>query len=203
MEYEALTADDLANVRELNQAWLELPGSEEPVPLTGQRRARLAEAPFLLFSLQPGDEALWHGLLANESQHDLFRRNRPVNGAKRDLQTDGLAFLWALARRNPYAARLVTGAPHRWCERIAARTLVRVQACARAVDLAVPLLSVESPLNRRLFTHGCSAVREKRIAAQLAVLQALLTVRHGTGQQRLQAAACRMPAPRRRVADKL
>ena len=203
MEYQGLTRDDLANVRALNRAWLGLQGSPTPVPLTRQRRERLAGAPFLLFSLQPDDEALWRRLLANDAQHDLFRRDRRVSGAKRDLQADGLAFLWALTRRNPYVARLVTGAPIRWCERIATRTLVRVQACARSCDLAVPMLPDDSILHRRLFTHGASAVREKRVAAQLAVLQSLLTADRSRDHNRLRAAACRMPAPRRRVADEV
>lgn len=203
MDYQALTTDDLANVRELNRIWLELPGLTTPVPLSRQRRERLSATPFLLFSLQPGDEALWRCLLADECQHDLFRRDRPVSTAKRDLQADGLAFLWSLTRRNPYVARLITGAPLGWCERVAALTLVRIQACARSRDLAEPLLSDESALYRRLFTHGSSAVREKRVSAQLAVMHALLTVGRGPDHGRLPAAACRMPAPRRRIADKV
>ncbi|MEJ2298117.1 MAG: hypothetical protein P8X94_06365 [Woeseiaceae bacterium] len=203
MDYQALTTDDLANVRELNRVWLELPGLTPPVPLTRQRRDRLAATPFLLFSLQPADEAMWRCLLADECQHDLFRRDQPVSAAKRDLQADGLAFLWSLARRNPYVARLITGAPLGWCERVAALTLVRIQACARSRDIAEPLLPEESALYRRLFTHGSSGVREKRVAAQLAVMQALLTAGRGPDHGRLAAAACRMPAPRRRIADEV
>ena len=203
MEYQGLTRDDLANVRELNRAWLGLPGSKTPVPLTSQRRERLAAAPFLLFSLQPDDEGLWRRLLADNGQHDLFRRNRSLSAVKRDLQADALAFLWALTRRNPYVARLVTGAPIRWCERIATRTLVRVQACARSCDLAVPILPDGSMLHRRLYTHGGSAVRERRSAAQLAVLQSLLTAGRVRDHVRLQAAACRMPVPRRRMSDEV
>jgi hypothetical protein len=203
MEYQGLTADDLANVRELNMAWLELPGSTMPVRLKKERRERLAATPFLLFSLQQGNERLWRRLLADEHQQDLFRRDRRVSAARRDLQADALAFLWALTRRNPYVARLITGAPFHWCERIAARTLVRIQTCARSGDLAEPLLSNESALHRRLFIHGSSAMREKRDAAQLAVLQAMLTAGHGAEYGRLPAAACRMPAPQRRIAGKL
>jgi hypothetical protein len=203
MDYQGLTRDDLDNVRELNRVWLELPDSSLPVPLARQRRERLAATPFLLFSLQAGDEALWRSLLADDAQRDLFRQGRPVSAARRDLQADGLALLWAMAHRNPYVVRLITGAPFRWCERIAATTLVRLQACARSCDLARPLLPETSPLYRRLFTHGSSAVRARRVSAQLAVMQAMLTTSHGIDRERLAAAACRVRVSRRRVADKV
>jgi hypothetical protein len=203
MEYQGLTTDDLANVRALNRAWLALgmPRTGEPLPLSRERQKRLAAAPFLLFSYQEQDTGLWQRLLAPGAQRDLFQQ--PSAGGLRDLQAAGLAFLWELTRRNPYAARVVCGAPLQWCEQLAAATLVRVHECARARDLARWRLPPDSPINRRLLRHGSSAVREPRIAAQLAALQSLLTTGPAPHYGRLQAAACRIPGVSRRISNEV
>ena len=204
MEYQGLTTDDLANVRALNRAWLALgmPRTKEPLPLSLQRQRRLASAPFLLFSFQEQDARLWQRMLEPGAQRDLFRQPS-ASGGLRNLQATGLAFLWELTRRNPYAARVVCGAPLQWCEQLAAATLVRVHECARSCDLAGWRFPVGSPINRRLLIHGSSAVREPRIAAQVAALQSLLTTAPTPHYGRLQAAACRVPGVSRRITDQV
>ena len=121
MEYEGLTQDDLANVRALNRAWLRLrPQDSKGLPrLSEKRLERLASAPFLLFSFREHDDQWWKSLLEGGPQQDLLEE-RPTNASDLiALQSAGLAFLWALARRNPYVARLVSGAPLSWCDQIA------------------------------------------------------------------------------------
>jgi hypothetical protein len=205
MEYEGLTSDDLANVRALNRAWLDTSGtgSRRLSELPPRRLERMAATPFLLFSLCEEDLALWERLLADDSQRDLFRGNAALPGGLRRLQATALAFLWALARRNPYVVRLISGAPLYWCERIASATLVEVTTAATRQQLAESRIQGDSPLYRRLMLPGGDFPREAREFAQIAALQSLLT---GTGIARpvqLPAAACRMPRVAKRVADKL
>ena len=137
MEYEGLKSDDLANVRALNRAWLDISraGSRRLGELSPRRLDRIAAAPFLLFSLREQDLALWERLLAEDSQQELFRVNADLPGDLRRLQATALAFLWTLARRNPYVARLISDAPLYWCERIASATLVDVTAAATRQQL--------------------------------------------------------------------
>ena len=144
MEYEGMTGDDLANVRALNRAWLDIAtvGSRRLSQLSPRRRDRIAAAPFLLFSLRENDLALWERLLAEPAQGDLFQGGAAVTGSLRHLQATALAFLWALARRNPYVLRLISGAPLYWCERIASATLVQVTAAAVRQELALSLIHI-------------------------------------------------------------
>ena len=204
MEYQGLTTDDLVNVRALNRAWLALgmPCTGEPLPLSLQRQRRLAAAPFLLFSFREQDTGLWQRMLDADAQRDFFAPPSS-GGGLRDLQATGLAFLWELTRRNPYAARVVCGAPLQWCEQLAVATLVRVHECARSCDLAEWRFPVDSPINRRLLLHGSSAVREPRLAAQVAALQSLLTTAPTPHYGRLQAAACRIVGVSRKITDQV
>lgn len=205
MEYEGLTSDHLANVRALNRAWLEISrGGSRPLAESSPRCLdRIAAAPFLLFSLREEDLALWQRLLADDSQQDLFQANATVPGSLRRLQATALAFLWGLARRNPYVVRLISNAPLHWCERIASATLVEVTAAAARQRLAEDRLESDSPVYRRLMLPGGGVARDAREFAQIAALQTLLT---GTGvarHVRLPAAACRMARVAKCAADKL
>jgi hypothetical protein len=205
MEYEGLTSDDLANVGALNRAWLDIAriSSRGLSELSPRRLDRIATAPFLLFSLREQDLALWERLLADNAQGELFHGNMALTGGLRHLQSTALAFLWALARRNPYVVRLISDAPLYWCERIASATLVQVTAAAARQELAAARLESDSPVYRRLMLRGGSAVRDAREYAHITMLQALLT---GTGVARpgrLPAAACRMPRVAKSVADEL
>ena len=205
MEYEGLTKDDLANVRALNRAWLGL-GPEElkGLPrLSGQRLERLASAPFLLFSFREHDDQRWQSLLDDGPQQDLLEE-RPIRASELiGLQSAGLAFLWALARRNPYVARLVSGAPLSWCEQIASGTLVQVLNCGARSQIIESRFDNATALHRRLWRCGGSAPQELRVFAQIGALHAMLTSRELVPRRRMPAAACRIPQPAAQVADKV
>jgi len=203
MEFVGITNDDLENVRALNRAWLEQTPQHQSVALSRQRLERLATAPFLLFSFHEQDEARWERLLASESQPDMFRDDPEHSDGTEDIQAFGLAFLWELARRNPFAARVISGAPSSWCERITSVTLVRLLGRVVRSNLLKPRFARDSPMHKRLFMRGSSAIREKRLFAQIAALQSILTAEESARFGRLPAVACRMPEPPRRVADKL
>ena len=180
MEYQGINVDDLANVQALNRTWLRLTGRNE----------RLAAAPFLLFSFREGDARLWERLLGEPDQADLFVPRPNIPDGQRKLQVNGLALLWELSRRNPYVARIVSGAPPGWCERLSSETLVRVLVCARRHDLVTRRFPVDAPVYQRRSAH-------------MAALQLMLTGIDMAAAGRLSAAACRSTVPTRRVADKL
>mgnify|MGYP001823203014 CR=1 FL=1 len=205
MDYEGLSRDDLLNVYALNRGWLEGRQASAPsgVRLTPRQLERLADTPFLLFSFREQDARWWQSLLGEDPQQSLLDAGPPVSGEMLALQSAGLAFLWDLARRNPYVARIVGGASLPWCELIAAATLVRVQTCATSGHMIEPRFDDGSSLNRRLLRRGCSSSRETRLFAQMSALQALLTGGETVGAQRLAAAACRMAMPARRSVDKV
>ena len=205
MEYEGLTQDDLANVCALNRAWLRLRSQDSNgLPrLSGKRLERLASAPFLLFSLREHDDQWWRSLLDGGPQQDLLEE-RPIKASNLiALQSAGLAFLWALARRNPYVARLVSGAPLSWCEQIASGTMVQVLECGARCQIIEPRFDDASALYKRLWHRGGSALQELRVFAQIGALQAMLTSRELVPYRRMPAAACRMPQPAQRVSDKV
>ena len=201
MEYEGLTQDDLDNVRALNRVWLELDGSAELRRSAG-RLERLAATPFMLFSFCEHDDARWSRLLGERRQPDMLEQETVISAELRALQVAGLAYLWELTRRNPYVARIVSGAPLQWCEQIAASTLVRVLDCAR-FRLIEPRFADETELKRRLLGRGSAVGRELRVFAQIAALQAMLTGGQAAQYRRLPAAACRMPQTKRQVADEV
>ena len=203
MEYQGLSTDDVVNARALNRAWLRLAadGAERFAVLDEARRTRLADAPFLLFSLRETETSLWSELLADKPQHDLFADGSPAD--RREFQLACLAWLWALARRNPYAARVIAGAPLQWCERIAACPLVRLLRNAAETDLLRPRFPADSPTHRRLLQRGGSGRPAMRSAAHVAAMQAMLTAAEFAKYGRLPAAACRLKPPSRRVADRV
>ena len=202
MEYEGLTADDVTNVRALNRAWLRLAATgSEPVADEDRRRKWLGEAPFLLFTLRESETELWSTLLGDQPQTDLFAAC--PGDRQRELQVACLAWLWELARRNPYVARIVAGAPLPWCERIAASPLVRLLRNAADADLVRPRFGDDSLMHRRLLLRGGSALRGPRSAAQVAAMQAMLTRAVATQSRAMQAAACRLEAPSRRLGDEV
>ena len=203
MDYEGLTPDDLANVRALNAAWLDLTleETERFGRLTRRRRKRLAGTPFLLFSLQESDDKLWSRLLSNRRQPDLLRQATESRDGRMALQVTALAFLWELSRRNPFVARVVGCAPLNWCELIASMTLLQLQELVAGELLIGPRFDVGSPQYRRLMQRGGSALREARRFAQMAAMQTLLTQGEIAQYGRLAAAACRMAGPAQQVAD--
>ena len=207
MEYEALTRDDLANVRAFNSAWLKLQpdrGIEKGVPrLADKRLERLAGTPFMLFSFREQDERLWRSLLGEGRQEDLLAADSALSTELHALQSMGLAFLWELSRRNPYVARIVSGAPLRWCEQIAATTLLKVLDRTAYCLVIEPRFDPVSSIHQRLLRRGGSPVRDRRVYAQISALQVLLTGTEQIRDRQLPAAACRMVRITRQVADEV
>lgn len=210
---------DLANVYALNRAfiaWLrarppEASGQGEfpagmPARFTGlscEQRERLARTPFLLLSLAEEDESRWRSLFAEQQTRDLLQCVEPPDEAASKLIAAGLGFLWQLSRRNPYAARLLTGASLTWCEQLATRTLMDL--FARTLEdrsLLAPRMADDAELWQKLLTAGVSNRRHLRRAARVAALQTVLTRRPLRARRPLAAAACRMPGVQTRRSPK-
>ena len=127
MDYEGLTNDDLANVTALNRAWMDLRhGLAATQRLSLASIDRLAAAPFLLFSFREDNDRLWQRVLGETQQADLVEDTTIDDTELHSLQAAGLAFLWNLARRNPFVARVVGGATLGWCDRLAGTTLAEL-----------------------------------------------------------------------------
>ncbi len=202
MEYSGLAPDDLDNVRALNAAWLRSGHGGAP-PLSAAGVERLASTPFLLFTLQEHDEHRWERLLAAPRQRDLLNDREAPSDEKRSLQAAGIAFLWELSRRNPYAARVVSDAANGWCRLITSVTLVQLLEFTADHDLIAPRVDPDSDVQRRLLQSGGSKPRELREAVQFSALQAMLTASRSGHHTSLRAAACRARAPLREVADEV
>ena len=218
MDFSGPDATDLANVESLNRAFLrclrnashgrqlrqQLVPAIRPVleRLTDLQIDHLAVVPFLLLSLRERDDDYWHVLFGDEANMDLL----PVADAHRNtaqLVAAELAFLWALARRNAYAARLVSGAPLNWCEHLADSTLFRLlERTHDRCDLPQPRLAANESFWSKLLGPGLSVESEVRRAAHLAALQSILTVDPTARYRPMRAAACRTQVPSLRVADK-
>ncbi len=201
MEYEGLSRDDLDNVRALNRAWLEMNGSAE-LRLSERRLERLAATPLLLFSFREQDDAWWSWLLGERRQQDMLDNRSVMGDELRCLQVAGLGFLWELARRNPYVARIVTAAPLSWCEQIAAATSVQLLDCAQ-FETIEPRFAKGTWARRNLLRRGGAPDHTTRVFAQIGALQSMLTNGPAARHARLPAAACRMPRTDRRVTDKV
>lgn len=204
MDYEGLTTDDLANVTALNRAWLDLGKGRIGTPVLSLARIdRLAEAPFLLFSFREEDERLWRRLLRDSPQADLIEDTITDNVDLRSLQAAGLAFLWNLARRNPYVARVVSGASLDWCARLAGMTLADLLGKVAHHLIMRPRFAADDARLERLLARGAGGDTTLREATQMGVLQSLLTRGPDTRHERLPAAACGIRLPHRKVADEV
>ncbi len=205
MEYRGPMPGDLANIHALNRLFLagvSTPGRSERFAalgadrLTGTEIARLASAPFLLFSFRERDEEFWRRALGDDAQMDLVDVTAPADEKTHQLQVAGLGFLWQLVRRNPYVARIVSGASVSWCERLAEQTLVRLlQRVAMRGDLTRIRFEDNEDVWRRLLSDGIGAGYQARLASQHLALQAMLTHVDPTPGRRLAAAACTVNAP--------
>lgn len=213
MPYDGPDAADLANVEALNAAYLDwlvsrgrqaarsAPGplQEHLARLDRRGLGYLSRAPFLLLSYREHDEARWHALFDDRRSADLLTGLETPDDAATRLVDAGLAFLWQLARRNCYAARLVTGASLGWCERLADSKLVDVlDRAADERELLVPRLADNEKLWAKLLGAGVSSRRDVRIAARVSALQVVLTAPQPAAYGRLAAAACRLPGPKSR-----
>ena len=192
-EYPGPTPHDYANVEALNRLFVATTTS-----LKGPQRSRLAAAPFLLFSLREASIEWWDAALKEQQQGDLIDAQPKAPPEIARLQLAGLSFLWQLGQRNPYAARLVSGASAAWCERLADLPLVSVlNRIGDRGDLLVSRLDHASPLSQRLTSEGVSSKAGVRKAVHLSVLQSLLTHNMFDSAVDLPAAACAMAGPAR------
>ncbi|MDH3305224.1 MAG: hypothetical protein OEM50_09610 [Gammaproteobacteria bacterium] len=201
MEYQGPTADDLVNIHALNRLFLRAISASAvngidgiaDRRLTDSQLSRLAGAPFLLFSFRERDNDYWQRLLADDPQIDLIDSGDPLDEHFRELQVAGLSFLWQLVRRNPYAARVVSGAPVSWCERVGGLTLVSfLQKAATRPDLLRMRFADNDTVWRRLLQNGISTQRQTRLASHHSALQSMLTRTPEPNYGRLSAAACRI-----------
>ena len=217
MDFNGPASADYANVRALNRTFLGMlrasgPGAAQRralpedlgpqiVGLTDLQIERLAGCPFLLMSFRERDTDYWQGLLSAEPTGDLWAE-RPADAMER-LLTAGLAFVWQLARLNPYAVRLITGASVAWCEQLAGTELIDLlQTAVGRGDLPSPRFAGEAEPWSRLLGPGIASRPAIRTATHLSVLQSMLTATTATGEPRLRAAACASPAPARGLAGR-
>jgi len=170
--------------------------------LTDLQIERLATTPFLLLSLRERDPDYWSFLGSDAPNADLLSTTRKA-GECGQLAAASLGFLWQLARRNPYAARLVSGATLNWCEQLAECTLFLVlQSTAARGDLLRPRRADDVEFWAKLLGPGLCSEQQVRGAAQLSALQLILTDDPAARYRSLRAAASRTPVPSRFVAEK-
>ena len=208
MTFDGPDRRDYDNVASLNIAYLTLlrrDSTLRPDPaldptavceriadLDSTRIRRLAETPFLLLSFRESDERYWTRILEDGTVRDLSVS--PVRATSIRLVSGAFGFLWQLARRNPYALRLICGATMYWCERIAEQTFFRLLSAIRqSGDIPAPRLAHRPALWNQLLEQGTSDTDDIRHAAQVAALQAVLT----------EPAGSRMAAPLPRAARHL
>jgi len=219
MEFQGPAARDLANVYALNQAFLDvlrnadgqhvrtrpaIDGLVKKLVALGRQRAdHLARCPFLLFALAESEEWRWARLFDEQGPPDLVDRIECPSEASARLAAAALGFLWELAKRNPYAARLVSGATLSWCEQLTDSSPVRLfQFAASEPRLLAPRLANRNEFWTKLLGAGSSHDKDIRHAAQLCALQTVLTMQMSERYRQLPAAACSMPVQAMRVADR-
>lgn len=214
MEYQSPTARDLAEVRALNEAFLTLiaeprkasapagpprsPPHERLSQLDGDARRRLASAPFLIFSLRECDDRYWDQIHGDGIAYDLFSPGQPPSTDYGRLVAAALAFAWQLARRNPYALRLICCASLHWCERIAERPLLQIiNRTAGLDDLLALRVADNQAVWDRLLSAGTGPDPLVREATHRSVLQLLLMTQRPQRHGAWRSAACRTNLPQR------
>lgn len=211
MEYKGPETTDLRDACALNTAFLEylsgnngeqmrreLPASLRSVvaALSSRQIERLAAVPFLLMSLSESDDTYWDRLMLERPVRDLFTPSHSAADPLAQIASAALAFLWQLARKNPYAVRLICGASLNWCEQLAASTLLHVLQRANDDQRVVqPRLAADSVFWHRLLGAGLSSESGVRRASHLSALQTVLTPVVGTSNHRFRSAACFSSVP--------
>ena len=221
MLYQGPSTDDLDNIHALNRRFLKTLPDASDSACGGLSRRRLSEsqqahlgcAPFLLFSFREGEPDYWKHVLSDDAQLKLLPSERPLNAVTRELQVAGLSFLWQLSRHNPYAVRIVSGAPHSWCEQVAALPVVTfLHRTAERADILVPRFRDQADVWQRLLKSGVSPDAKLRAMSHQSAFQAMLTwadpVIHATNRatnpainnEQLKVAAARLPPPGQKYA---
>jgi hypothetical protein len=211
MDFSGPEPTDLQDVQAINLAFLMLlggadgerlrgclPAGLQPAvqALSGRHVERLAAVPFLLLSLNEADDAYWPQVGRGRPVRDLFTPTHDIADPQCRIATAAAGFLWQLARRNPYATRVISGATLAWCEQLAELPLLHVLECA--VDdhrLLVPRLAQDTVFWHRLLGAGVSSAGDIRRAAHLTASQTSLMAAAATPAQRFQSAACYSDVP--------
>lgn len=192
MDFAGPDVADFANVCALNRAFLALAharrlpracvhGLDERLckrlqELSSPQANRLAATPFLLFSLRERDARFWEQLFRAAHNRDLFAVPSTNADDFARLTAAGLGFLWQLAQRNPYAARIIAGASLNWCEQIAERTFFQLLAIAGLRDdLLVLRFATDGGLWSKLLDGGVMREDFVRQSVHVSALQTLLT----------------------------
>ena len=219
MPFDCPDAVDYADVRALNRAFLMfLHGQEScrqwlaPLPdalttricsLSLRQIDRLSKTPFLLFSMRERDDQFWEALLGDGHNGDLFTSRRGSIDDTGRLTAASLGFIWQVAKRNAYTARLICGASLHWCELIAEQTIYQLLVCAGSHN---DLLQLRYPSDTRFWTKllqsGVSEEKELRLAAHLTALRTVLKNPLQQTSETWAAAACASRQPVLQVADR-
>ena len=219
MDFQGPEAADLANVYSLNLGFLELLRTHEGLIVTADstaasvltnlaalpmaRAGRVAQCPFLVFALAETEDRRWRILFEGNTQNDLVAEMQRPPDAVSLLTAATLGFLWELARRNPYAVRLLSGASVGWCEQLAECVPFRLfQFATSESNLLAPRLATHRLFWSKLLGAGTSNEADVRRSAQLCALQTLLTRSPNERYRALRSAACRIPGPGLRVAER-
>lgn len=217
MDYSGPVTADYRNVRALNTAYLALlrnsaagapcrsrlaaHAREQVRAMTDLQVERLAACPFLLVSFRETERDYWRALVEDEPTADLLHEPSPP--ALQRVVSSGLAFLWQLAQRSRYSVRLVSAGDAAFCEQLTELTIVRLLAtAARRKDVVMPRFAKDPAVWDKLLGPGISPTPHVRAAAQLSVLQGMLTAAVPETRRRLRAAACAAPSPATRVAGR-
>lgn len=211
MEYTGPEPTDLKDVYTLNVAFLEflrcengeplrrdLPASLRPAvaAMSDKQIARLSAVPFLLMSLNESDDAYWGRTSPIGPVRDLFTPARVDADPLAQIASAALGFLWQLARKNPYAVRLICGASLKWCDNLAGCTLLHVlQKAVEDQRIVQPRLAEDQVFWHRLLGAGLSSEVGVRRASHLSALQSVLTPVAALPQRRLRSAACYSSVP--------
>lgn len=215
MDYESPTPQDLAEVRALNEEFLTLVAGHRDASapadglspslasrlaeLDADAQRRLAAAPFLIFSLREYDDRYWDQVHSEGVACDLFTSRQAPSTDYGRLVAAALAFVWQLARRNPYTLRLICCASLYWCERLAERPLLHVINRTAGLDDLLALRAADNDaLWDRLLRAGVVKDPVLREATHRSVLQMLLMMPPAQRQGAWRTAACQTRLPSRR-----
>ena len=215
MQYMGPEPADLIEVHALNRAFLSVlsrePKISERLPpdtvamlskALPEQRERIARSPFLIYSLRESDAHCWQRLFAGDFAEDLVDAMARPSPGETQLVCATLGFLLQFAKRNPYSARVVSGASADWCQRLAECSLVDLFRFAAMRGQLLTIRCQDNPAFwRKLLVAGSSAEADVRVAARITALQTVLTRSERSREQRLPAAACSMPQPAMRVAE--
>lgn len=194
---------DMNNVYALNAAlftvidrhgdWIEAPPvlATRLESLGRDERERLARTPLLLLSVGEQDLKRWSPVFDSSHCRDLVSEMREPPPRVAELAAATLSFLWQLARRDSYAARVLSGASIEWCERLAGSLLLDVLAFGtREPELLSLRLGSKATFWNKLLAASVSRERDIRRAARVCALQTALTSADEVRRPTRRAAAC-------------